>query len=417
MKLFKIGQAVNIHSIHTEKFKTTIVAVLIRNNLNREDVTFNALLSSVLKNGSKKYPNIREINKKTEELYGAIFDSVILKKGEEQIIQFYFEFLGGEKNENLLEESLQFLNEILMNPLVDENGFNEAIFNREKENLKQLIENRINDKREYAKQRCLEEMCKEEAFSIYGDGYIEDLEKINPKNLQEHYNKILKTAPIEIVLIGDVDESTIENKINTIFKFQRENVKEIKNTEVKYNKKEISYFEENDDIAQGKLCMGMRSDIDPASEQFFALLLANEIFGGGTNAKLFVNVREKESLCYYINSFIYRFKGIMFLQSGVDASNFDKAVELISKQLSDITNGDISKEELENAKKSLVKKYESIVDYPTSLMDFYIGQYIINDKNEVEDIIKIISNTTKEQVMESAKSLYIDAVYKLYKQA
>ncbi len=181
----------DVHFIHTNKFKTISIVYLIRRPLSREEATKNSLLSYVLKKGSANYPSIKSLNRALEELYGSVFDVAIIKKGEEQIIQFYMEFINEQR---LLKRCIEFMKDIINNPLTVETdegaGFNERIFDTEMDNLKKDIESLINVKSEYVRLRCIEEMFKGEPFGVSADGYIEDLPQITNESLLAHYNEI-----------------------------------------------------------------------------------------------------------------------------------------------------------------------------------------------------------------------------------
>ncbi len=414
METIQLSQGINIHLIPTEKFKTTTISVLIRRPLNREEVTINALIPNILQRGSAKYDTMSKISSKIENMYGSIFETQIIKKGEQQIIQFYMEFVK-EKNKDSLFESLEFIKEIMLNPLVIDNGFEKEYVESEKNNLKIGIEGRINNKAEYAKLRCIEEMCKDEPFGIYGDGFAEDIDKITPQSSYEHYINILKTSPIDFIVIGNEDAKKFYNDVRQLFQFERSESIEINLPELNYNPKEnADKISEEIQITQGKICIGLRTGVEPTSEDFYKLLLMNEVLGGGANSKLFSVIREQESLCYYVNSFIFRFKSIILIQSGVETENFEKVICLVGEQIEKIKKSEIEDDELENARKSLIKKFEGIKDYPSATMDFYISQFMFKDNDNIEDVINKIKSVSKEDIPKMAEKLYWDTIYLLY---
>lgn len=409
MNTINISEGVNLHLIETDKFKTTTICLLIRRPLSRKEVTYNALLPPILRRGSKKYNTISKLNSHLEDMYGAVFDTQIVKIGEEQIIQFYVEILNKDIDKNLLDKSLKFLQEIIFSPLIENNGFKEDIINIEKENLKNNINGRVNNKAEYLKQKCIEITCKNEPFSIYGDGYIEDFDNITAENLYSHYNDILKTSPIEFIVIGKEEVKAAET-IKELFNFERNNVIKIPKAEIIYKPKEI--IEENEDrgLTQGKICISLRTGVNPVGQEFYNLLLMNEILGASSSSKLFINIREKESLCYNISSFIYRFKGIVMIQSGVDKENFNKTITLIEKEIKNMASGDISEEEISNAKKSLINNLNTIADYATATVNFYVSQYMLADKGNIEDAIEKVKNVSINDIQKCAEKMYIDTI-------
>ena len=410
MKIINIAESVNLHLIQTEKFKTTTICILIRRPLLREEVTYNALITNVIRKGSKRHNSLSKLNAVLENMYGAIFDTQVVKMGEEQIIQLYIEILNKDIDEGLLDQALEFLRGIIFNPLLEGEGFKEEVVKIEKENLKNKINGRINNKVEYVKSKCIEKACAGEAFSLYGDGYIEDLEQITAKNLYNHFKNILKTSPIEFLVMGNEGEEVSE-KIKELFSFGREGVIQINKAKIVYDPKKVKEVTEKQHVNQGKLCMALRTGIDPTGQDFYSLLLLNEVLGATASSKLFMNVRERESLCYSISSFIYRFKGILMIQAGVDSQNFDKTLELINKEIENMANGDITEKEIGNAKKSITKNLESMKDYAASTINFYISQYMLNDEDDIESAVERVKKVTKEDIQNCAKKIYTDTIY------
>lgn len=409
----EINQGIRIHMLETKKFKTTVISILVRSKLTREYATQNALLAEVLKKGCSKYTSSLAINRKMEELYGAVFDSYIIKKGEEQIICFYMECLSEfSDNNDIVMESVAFLSQIITNPLTDGDSFLDGIVEREKVTLRQKIEGRMDDKKEYAKIRCIEEMCKEEPFGIYADGYVEDLELIDGNSLYLHYKNLLKSAPIEIVISGELKSQDSIETIKKAFSYKREKkINKFLPSSSTLKEGDVNEIQEKMDILQGKLCMGFRSKSESTGKSFFSTLVFNEILGGGASSRLFLNIREKESLCYYINTFIYRFKMILFLQAGIDKKNYEKTVKLIEETIESIKKQGVKEEELKNAKMSLIKMYRNNDDYQPAAMDFYITQYLLQSDETTDDFVKNIEKVSLEDVLNAAKSICLDTIY------
>jgi len=401
-----IEDGVRLNVINIDKFKTITIAVLIRNKLNKENVTANALLPGLLKRGSKKYKTVKDIYTKAEQLKGAVFDSTILKKGEEQIIEFYIEIL---KDAELLKQAIELLSEVIIKPYIEKNAFNDNYVESEKKLLKDIINSKINDKKEYAKIRCIENMCKDEPFSIYADGYAEDLIKINKENLYQNYKDIITTSEIEIIAVGDINFDNIENYFKENFKIKNRNVKKIAPAEFIKEKEEEKVIIENARINQGKLCIGIRCNVNPKSEDYYKLLIANEIFAGSPDSRLFTKIREKESLCYYINSFIFRNKSILFLQSGIQEDDFEKTVNIIKEEFQNIKENGFSEKEMANSIIGLKKRYKSIMDYPTAIMDFYLNQTLNNESCNIEDIYNKFDNI--DYTNNILKDSFIDTIY------
>ena len=399
-----------INSVKVSKFKTVSISAVIRMPLERKYVTLNALLPYVLKRGCKKYDTLRKINIKMYEMFGAVFDANVIKKGEKQILQFFIEVVD---KKDFAKNALEFLAEVITNPLTENGGFIKKYVDDEKENLRDEIRGRKNDKKEYAKLKCVEIMCEDEPFGIYGDGYEEDIEKIDEKSLYNRYLEIIKNYNIEFYCVGNLSENDIETYINEYFYMtKKNNLLFDKNYEhLKRNTKEIREVKETEGLAQGRLCMGIRTNVKPNTDDFYKLLVANEIFGGSANSKLFLKLREENGLCYYINSFIYRFKSIISVQAGIKEEDYENSVSMIKECIENVQNMKFSKEDFNNAVLGLIKNYEGILDYPEGLMDFYLSQNMLGCDLSIDKTIKKIKSVSERDVSDIMKNVYIDTIY------
>lgn len=405
-----LGQGINIKAIKIDKFKTICIGILFTQKLEREYVTFNALLPNILTIASESYKSIREINIKTEEMAGASFYSDIIKKGEYQIIEFLIEFA---ENKVSLDDVFSFLSEIILKPLLENNSFKKENFEISKAIVIDNINARLNDKKEFAKNRCIELMCENERFGILADGYLEDFEgdKIDEKSLYRHYLKVLKESEINIIAIGNIDENNLKCYIDKYFNIEGRKFNHQEDKFVIKEQHKPKCIIEKFNVTQGKLCMGFRTGIEPNSKDFIPLLVGNEILGGGSSSKLFNNVREKESLCYYISSFIFMFKGIVFLESGVDFKQYDKVIKYIEKEIENIKSGNFSDLDIKNAISSIYKKYISILDYNTSTMDYYFTNYLANKNITIEETLEKIKDVKKEDIKSAFSNIWLDTCY------
>ncbi|KPU28332.1 hypothetical protein TR13x_03070 [Caloranaerobacter sp. TR13] len=413
----KIDEGVNLNLITTDKFKSNLISVYIVRPLLRSEVTKNALLPMVLKRGTKNYNTFVDIQKKLEDLFGANLSIDVAKKGERQVIRFTLEGPNDKyvTINNLIGEMIKVLNEIINNPLLVNGCFLDEYVNQEKENLKKKIESRINDKKTYSVDRCIEEMCKNERYSLYKHGYVEDLKDIDSQTLYKHYLTVLKSSPIEVCVVGDIDTDTVTETFIENFEIKRDKVIDIQRESVIKEIHTKNLVREEMDINQGKLTLGFRTNIPYEDRLYEPLLVMSNILGGGPNSKLFMNVREKESLAYYIYSRVLKYKSLLIISSGIEFANYQKTLDIIKEQVEDMKLGKFSESEIEQSKKSLTTSIKSVKDNNFSLSDYYLSNILANDNRDIDEIIEIIQNVSKDEIVEAAKKLKLDTIYFLTK--
>ena len=417
LKTLEIGKNVKLTLIPESKFKTNLISVYIQRKLDRNEVTKNALLPGILKSGCNKYKTLGQLTDREEELYGSYLHAGASKRGESQVLGFSILSVNEKYlDEKILGQCIEFLNEIINNPLVIDGGFNEEYLNIEKEILKDSIMSIINDKGNYAMKRTNEIMFEGEPYSINGKGYIEDLDTIDRVSLYEHYKEVLKTSPIEIMIEGEFEETEVVELIKEKFQFDRGNIIDIPKEEYYKEVDKVKEVKENMGIAQGKLVMGYRCNVDYLDEEkYYSLLLGSRILGGGADSKLFINVREKESLCYTIYSTIQKSKSTMMVCSGIEAQNYEKTVNLVKEQVQKLKDGDITESEISNAKIAFINSLNSLNDEIGRISDFYFSQSISKNKSDLDQIKNMINKSTKEDIVEAVKNIELDTIYFLSK--
>jgi predicted Zn-dependent peptidase len=380
-----------------------------------DKVTDYNLLAALLKRGSKNYPTTKAIWEHLQELYGAVFDIVVTKKGEKLFLNFYVQCIDDNfalKGEKLLEQSLVFLSEIVNNPFVSEAGFEQSYFETEKENLKVLINSRLDNKDSYALERVEEILTEGEPYSIYKYGNIERLENIKNSDLPKLWDEIKTKKNSLLFACGNIDEENIRSKTSQLINNNKGEVA----APSTFVKKEIKEVKETMDVNQAKLCLGCRTTTTIFSGDYFALAVMNSILGGGTHSKLFNEVREKNSLAYYSYSFIEKFKGLLIIACGIDHNNYEKAKNICIDQIKAIKNGNISSEELFSAKKKLISDLRTITDSQYSLMDYITALRAYGIQYNLEDIISELEKVDIERVVQCAKTIELNAVYFMTKQ-
>ena len=414
----KIKEGITIHNIKTNKFKTNLYAVFIAMPLDRETVTKNALLTAVLRRGTNNIQSQDQISKKLEEMYGASFDCGIEKTGDNHIMKFYLEALNEKflpTKEELTKQCVDLLFDIIFNPLVENNGFKSEYVESEKKNLKQIIESKIDDKRRYSFERCVEEMFKNEPYGLYRYGYVEDLESITPESLYQYYNQMINECKIDIFASGEIEQEEINNIITSnkeIAKLKERNAKYVPYKEQATPKhiKDVNVVEEHKQVGQGNLVIGLSANSNIENARYITSVY-NAILGGGANSKLFQNVREKESLAYTAGSTYRRQKDAIFIRCGIEIANYEKALKTIEKQIEDIKNGEFTDEDVNNSKELIISSIRSISAEQDTEITYYYGQELSEKFVSVDEYLEKINNVKKEDIKEVAKNMDVNTVY------
>lgn len=415
-KVIEIKKGIKLHIINTEKFKTNLLSVFLTTTLNKENVTKNALIPAVLRRGSINMATQEAISKELEEMYGASFNCGIEKTGDNQVIKFYLEAISDDflpQKEDLLKKSIEKLIEIAFKPLVENDSFKEEYIKSEKENLKQIIEGKKDNKAQYAMDRCVEIMYKDKPYGLYKYGDIESLEKIQSHDLYEYYLDFISKCKIDIFISGQVDES-IKDEISKQLEFLNEREPEYvvnnSESEQKEKREEPEVVSESMDITQGKLVIGL--DITEKRENLrYIASVYNSILGGNPMSKLFQNVREKESLAYTAGSVYLKPKNNIFIKCGIEIDNYEKAVEVIKEQLDDMKKGNFSDENIKNAKTNILSTVKFIPDEQDTEITYYFSQELANTNVDFEEYEGKINNVTKEEIVDFANSINVNTIY------
>lgn len=413
IKSVELKKGIKFHEIETNKFKTNLLAVFLSLPLNKETVTKNALLVAVLRRGTANMQTQEIISKNLEEMYGASFDCGIEKTGDSHTMKFYLESINDEflpQKEELLERSFALLFDIIFNPFIENGKFKEEYIQGEKENLKQIIDGKIDNKGSYALERCIEEMYRGKAYGLYKFGYKEDLEKITPEELYNYYKEVIKNCKIDIFVSGKLSKNVINIvKQNEYINGLSEREIDLKDEEKEKVEKEKN-IEESMNITQGKLVIGI--DVNSNIENVnYITMCYNTILGGGANSKMFQNVREKASLAYTIGSNYLKRKQNILIRAGIEIENYKKALDIINKQLEDMKNGNFTEEDIQNAKNLIIATIENIPEEQDTEISYYFGQELANTNISVEEYKNKIENVTKEQIIEVANSVTTNTIY------
>ena len=417
MKKINIKKGIDLHLIETNKFKTNLLSVFLTTPLQKKTVTKNALIPAVLRRGSQNMKTQDEISIALEEMYGASFDCGIDKIGDDQILKFYLETINNEflpEQEDNLKKAIDILLEVVFSPLLENNHFNNEYVEGEKNNLKQVIEGRKDSKASYALERCVEEMYKNNPYSLYKYGNTEDLKNINADNLYEQYKTLIDNCKIDIFISGDIKENVKEDVFNN------ENIEKLNAREAKYiiNNKENRKKEEKQeqevsdsmDVNQGKLIIGLDVLQENDNDKYTALVY-NAILGGTPTSKMFQNVREKNSLAYTASSSFIRQKANIFIKCGIDIPNYKKALEIIKEQLEDMKKGEFTAANIDEAKNNIISTIKFIPDEQDTELMYYFSQELSGYEMSYENYINKVNEIKKEDIIELAKRIQINTIY------
>ncbi|PEQ93834.1 peptidase M16 [Bacillus sp. AFS006103] len=403
----------NLHIIPTEKYKTNTLIWKMKAPLTNVDVTKRALLPQVLQSSTKKYPTTTALRSYLDELYGATFFVDLSKKGEYHIMSFSIE-IANEKflsdPSPLLKKGFELLAEILTNPNIKDNAFDQDTVVKEKRTQKQRIQSVFDDKMRYSNVRLIQEMCKGEPYALEVNGDAADVEAITAENLYEYYKSAFLNDEMDLFIIGDVNEEEVKSYASELLHFEDRESKKLVPQEIN-RANDVKEIKEEQDVKQGKLNIGYRSNIVYGDPDYFALQVFNGIFGGFSHSKLFINVREKASLAYYAASRLESHKGLMMVMSGIDLKNYDQAVGIIHEQLEAMKKGDFTDQELEQTKAVIQNQILETIDTSRGLTEILYHNVVAATNINLDTWLEEMQKVTKEEIVEVAKKIQMDTIY------
>ncbi len=406
-----------LRAVHTDKFKSCYLSVTLLTPLERETAGANALIAQVLRRGSAAHPDMESLSAALDELYGGAVEPAVRKKGETQCVGFVASFLDDAyalEGERILEPAAALVGELLLRPRTWEGAFCPDYTQQEKRNLIERIRGQMNDKRAYATQRLSQEMCRHEAFGVDKLGDEETVAAVTPQQLWERYQTLLRTAQIEVYYCGSASPDRVERALRAALAGLPENRNRRRpDCQARpHAGPEPRVVVESLDVGQGKLALGFRTGgITCWEEEYPALTMCNAIFGGTTLSKLFMNVREKLSLCYYASSALEKMKGLVLVSSGIEFDKYETARDEILAQLEAIRRGEIEPWELEGARSTLVSGHLSTLDDQGRQEEFWRGQAAAGLDTCVEELAGQFAAVTREQVAAAARKLELDTIY------
>lgn len=407
----------NIYKINSEKFKSIYFSINFTMPVNKRQISENALLSAVLGKSNKKFKTQKEIQMYLYSLYGANFDIGIEKFGDLYNIEFRGECINKKylpNNTDVVNEVLEFLYDAIYNPNVLNGAFDEEVVEREKDFILNKIREVKDDKLRYGIRKMEELMCKDEPFSTYVYGDEEDIYKITSSDLYKRYNEVISNSCITFIISGNLlGYEDIEEKVNNIF--NNKLVSKLNYKDLIYNQKlnhNQEVVEESQQTTQSVLSYGLRIN-NSNSNDFYKLSVYNALLGGTPSSKLFQNFREKESLAYTVRSRYYRFKDIIIIYSGIQKENYEKAKLVLENEINKIKDGEISDEEFEASKKSIISDLKEWNDSKIALSKMFISNLfsLKNDSLTLEQMVEKFEKVTKQDIIDIASKITIEKIY------
>ena len=431
--------------INTEKFKTGCLTVTLVGGLSRETAASSALLPRVLRRGSSEHPDMERLSAALDELYGARLEPTVRKKGELHCVGFYADFPDDRyipAHESVLERTAALLGGVMLSPAINDGLLGADYVESEKNNLIDDIRAAINDKRGYSIDRLIEEMCAGEAFGVGKLGGEAEASAITSGSLTAHYHNLLETSKVEAFYCGSAEPERVMSALRQALSqgpaMQGSAIHGLagcaagnaatsaagnaatpapKTRVILYPEQESPRrFTETLDVTQGKLTVGFRLGKAMERPDYPALMVLNSVYGGSVTSKLFLNVRERLSLCYYASSMIEKHKGLMIVSSGVEFSNFDTALDEIFAQLGHVKSGNISDWEFTSAKRYVITSIKAAMDSPGGLEELYFDSAVAPVPYDPAGLCGEIEAVTLDRVVEAASEIAPDSIYFLKNQ-
>lgn len=404
-------------ALRSDKFKTGCLSINLLTQLNRETAALNAVIPFVLRRGTRYHPDMETIAAELDSLYGTGIEPSVRKIGEIQCIGFYASFPDEKylpQGSDVFEKAANFTCELLLAPSTRGGLLVPAYVESEKEKLLDLIRSRVNDKRSYAKLRLIEQMCCYEDYAVSRFGTEDVAEGIYYQKLTKYYHSLISTSPVEIFYCGSMDGTKVGGILSDALSgMTRGEINYDIGTDIRMNAVEdtVRSFTDEMAVTQGKLVLGFRLGECMEVPDIAAIYVFNAVYGSGVTSKLFMNVREKLSLCYYASSAVDTHKGVMLVSSGVDFDKAGAAKAEILVQLDAVKNGEITDAELDAAKRSVASDLRACLDSQGELEGFYLANTLDGLEFSPDELAELVNEVRREDVIAIANSVVLDAEY------
>ncbi len=413
----KLSDGVTLYYIEDSKYKTNYTNVYFSMPLTPDNATKASLVSKMLKRGSKKYPSMAALNSALDMNYASTIGFSSFKEGEKTVFSLSLATMKNQyapNGEDIYSAALEIAFDTLLCPLTENGGFVEEFFESEKRNLHDSILSQINNKSSYSRTRFIKAMCDGEAYAVNGEGDVDVLESLTSRELFEFLQNMIKTAVCDIYFVGSEKEDRVKSLVKGyIDRVERRSAQGVKTSLVTAVKgKDVV---EALDIAQAHLWIGYRTPATYSSPDYLKFVLFNMVLGGDVSSKMFMNIREKLSLCYTCYSGFDGMKGIFTAYAGIDPENKEKTLTAFYEELDNIRAGKITQDELEDAKKAYINRMKEIQDNPSLLPAWFHMRLESDIPRDPFTDAQQIEKLTLDDVVWASKQIEKDTVYFLTK--
>ena len=413
IKTFELFPGVTLRCFRDERFKQGALSLQFLRPMGREEAALNALMPAVLLRGTAKTPDMRSITLRLDDLYGASVGALVRRIGDIQAVGLSCGFIADRfalEGDRILAPMLTFLEELLLDPATEKGCFLEEYVRSEQQNLIWALEAQRNDKRSYATNQLLYKMCQKDSYGIPRLGEISQVEAITPQSLYDHYRKVITESPVHVFYVGAEAPEQVAELLKPMLRRFAANPIDLP-AQLPLQEPQAGEHEEVLDVAQGKLCMGFTTPITLRHPEYAAIQVCNTVLGAGMTSKLFMQVREKMSLCYDIGSGFHGSKGIMTVAAGIEFDKKQLVQEQILLQLQAIREGDVSGQELTAAKEALLSNLRATHDSPGAIEGYYASAAISGIGMDTAQFMDAIRAVELSQVQKAAESLTLQTVY------
>lgn len=409
-----IADGVQLCAVQTEQFKTCKLSLSMALPLSG-DLAARAILPYLMRRSCQKYPDFTSLNGRLDALYGAVLGASVTKKGEAQMLHLTLSAVDDRfslDGESVAGEAAELLLDLLFEPKLENGTFCAQDVEIEKRLLLERMRSEDDDKRVYARRRCVEVMCAGEAFGLNRFGTAQEIESLTPARVYAAWREVLETAAIRVVLVSSGTADAVEKRLSRRFGSMVRKVAPI-HTQFVEKAGALKTERETQPLQQGTLVLGFRCGMQNKKDMDPAMTVMCDMFGGGTYSKLFTVVREQMSLCYYCGARLNRDKGVLYVSAGIETENEEKAKQAILGQLQDMQNGRFTKEIFETSLRSLCDTIRSYTDSPDLLCSWYDIQIFDGTAKSTSERIEELRQTRWEDIQKAARQITLDTVFML----